>query len=340
VSDIGGYGLIKYDTKKFNLQAGIRIDARSIEAESYENSEEEGELFVHDLDSEPTTPNDTISEHEVELEKEYNPFSFSIGGCYHLNENFTIKINGATGFTAPNYAQLGTFGVHEGTYRFEWGNPNLDIEQNIEGDLGFIWENSFMSFNLSGYMNSIDNFIYIAAYGDSIQKIAPVQSQMYPVYYYQQANATISGLEAGFDINPPSLKFIDLKVTYAMTKGELERGGNLPYIPSSKLIGEIKLSKNKMGKLNSPYVSVIVSNYFKQNNVAQYELSSDGYTLLDFHVGTSFKSGKQMAIVDLYCTNLLNTAYFNQLSLVKYIGVGDMGRNIGVQIHLPLFLKN
>jgi iron complex outermembrane receptor protein len=340
ISDVAGYGLVKYDTKKFNLQAGVRIDFRSIEAESYENGEEDGELWIHKYDNNPASPSDTIREQEVELEKEYTPVSFSIGGCYHVNENFTIKINGATGFTAPNYAQLGTFGVHEGTYRFEKGNSDLAIEQNLEGDLGIIWENSFMSFNISGYINSIENYIYIAAFGDSIQKIAPTQSQMYPVYYYGQGDATISGFEAGFDINPPSLKFIDLKATYAMTKGDLRSGGNLPYIPSSKLIGELKFSKSKMGKLNSPYASVIVSKYFKQNNVAQYELSSDAYTLVDFHVGAAFKLGKQMANVDIYCTNLLNTAYFNQLSLVKYIGVGDMGRNIGVQIHLPLFLKN
>jgi hypothetical protein len=41
--------------------------------------------------------------------------------------------------------------------------------------------------------------------------------------------------------------------------------------------------------------------------------------------------------LDLFCTNLMNTGYYNQLSLVKYIGIRDMGRNIGVQIRVPLF---
>jgi iron complex outermembrane receptor protein len=78
-----------------------------------------------------------------------------------------------------------------------------------------------------------------------------------------------------------------------------------------------------------------VSNYAKQKNVAEYELSTEGYTLLDAHVGAGFKLGRQKATVDIFCTNLLNTGYFNQLSLVKYIGVRDMGRNIGVQFHIP-----
>ena len=111
-------------------------------------------------------------------------------------------------------------------------------------------------------------------------------------------------------------------------------------MPSDKLIGEIKFSKDKMGKLISPNISLIISNYFEQKNITAYEFASDGYALVDFHVGASFRMGKQMAVVDLFCTNLLNTAYFNQLSLVKNIGVHDMGRNIGLQMHIPLFLKS
>jgi hypothetical protein len=40
-----------------------------------------------------------------------------------------------------------------------------------------------------------------------------------------------------------------------------------------------------------------------------------------------------------FCTNLLNEGYYNQLSLVKYINVKDMGRNIGVQMSMPLLFK-
>jgi iron complex outermembrane receptor protein len=340
VNNFGGYGIVRYDTKKLNLQAGIRIDQRSIEAESYEKGEEGNEVFVihHPLGI-IASPNDTVGENEVELENEYTPVSFSAGASFHPSENFTIKLNGATGFTAPNYAQLGTFGPHEGAYRFERGNTQLEVEQNIEGDLGFIWENEFMSCNVSGFYNNVTNYIYIEFEGDSIEKISPSQSQMYPLYNYKQNNATLTGFEAGIDINPPALKFIDLKVSYAMTKGELESGAALPYIPASKLISELKFSKNSIGKLSTPYASVIVSNYFEQTNITHYEFASEGYMLLDFHVGVSFKLGKQMAIVDLYCTNLLNTAYFNHLSLVKNIGVHDMGRNIGLQMHIPICLK-
>ena len=101
-------------------------------------------------------------------------------------------------------------------------------------------------------------------------------------------------------------------------------------------MGEIKLSKDKLWKLSNAYLSFIASNFAQQKNVAQYELPTEGYTLLDAHLGAGFKLGKQIAMFDIFCTNLLNTAYFNQLSLVKYINVRDMGRNIGVQMRIPL----
>ncbi len=41
----------------------------------------------------------------------------------------------ASGFRAPNLAELTSFGVHHGSNRFEIGNPDLESEQNFQMDL-------------------------------------------------------------------------------------------------------------------------------------------------------------------------------------------------------------
>jgi iron complex outermembrane recepter protein len=334
VSDIAGYGLFRYDHKKLNLLGGIRYDLRHIEAESYEKNEgiEEDTLIL-------LNKNDTIDKPETDFENDYTPFSFSLGAAYHFNEHFTVKLNGATGFTAPNYAQLATFGKHEGTYRFERGDEDLKIEQNNEGDLGMIWENEFISINIGGYINKVNNYIYIINTGDSMVRSTPDGRDTLPIYDYKQGNATLAGGEFGFDIHPKKIKWLDFKTTYAIINGTLDAGGNLPYIPSNKLVSEITLMKNKFWKLTDTYFSVVVSSYSKQNNVTAYELSTDAYTLIDAHIGAMFKLFKQKASFNIFCTNILNTAYYNQLSLVKYIGIRDMGRNLGFQLHIPLTLS-
>ena len=332
VNDVAGYGLFRYDHKKLNLLGGVRFDMRHIETHTYESGATVSDSFI----VVPTfNSSDTISpKPSTDFKKNYTPVSFSIGAAYHVSEDFTIKLNAASGFSAPNYAQLATFGKHEGTFRFERGNRNLKVEQNIEGDLGFIWENKFITLSLGGYYNKIKDYIYIANTGDSMVTITDAVDQ-FPLYEYRQGDATIAGGEFSFDIHPEPAKWLDFKVTDAFISGKLDKGGYLPYIPSNKLIGEVKLSKDKLWKFNDSYISFIVSNYAKKKNVAEYELSTKGYTLLDVQIGAGFKLGKQKATFNIFCTNLLNTGYFNQLSLVKYIGVKDMGRNIGVQLHIP-----
>ena len=335
LNDLAAYGLFRYDQGNLNLLGGIRIDSRHMEVESYEPNEgPESDHFIL------RSTGDTIVKPEAEFEKEYTPASFSVGASYRAGKHLLVKLNGATGFTAPNYAQLATFGKHEGAYRFERGNENLDVEQNLEGDLGLTWENENITLNLNGYLNRVNGYIYLSNSGDSMIRITPASSETLALYDYLQGDAELSGFEAGFNFHPHHASWIGINGSYSLTKGRLVDGGNLPYIPSGKLIAEISLRKDKVLGFQKTYCSLLVSNYAKQNHVADYEWSTDGYSLLDVHVGGSFRLGKQRTSFDLFCTNLLNTGYYNQLSLVKNIGVQDMGRNIGISFHIPISSKN
>jgi len=329
VTDLAAYGLFRYDKDNLNLLGGIRIDSRQMEVESYEGGESGDYIYL--LQS----SGDTVVEPEADFEKEYTPFSFSLGASYHAGQHLLIKLNGATGFTAPNYAQLATFGKHEGAYRFEAGNANLDIEQNLQGDLGLTWENASVTFDINGFYNRVNNYIYLSNTGDSMIRVKSAFTDTLALYNYKQGDADLSGFEAGFDFHPRSATWFSIGATYSFTHGELAAGGNLPYMPADKLVAELKFRKEKLLGFQNTWCSLILSNYAKQEHVADYEVSTDGYSLLDVHVGGSFKLGKHMTQFDLFCTNLLNTGYYNQLSLVRNIGVMDMGRNIGITFHIP-----
>ena len=332
-SDVAAYGIVRYDSKRFNLIGGFRFDAKSLEAESFEEGNEmEEDTFIMFQE------NDTITKPEVEIERDYSPTSFSLGGTFLLNNNLSLKGNIATGFTAPNYAQLGTFGKHEGTFRFERGNVDLKVEQNLEGDLGLVWKGKSFSVDLSAYTNMISDYIYIANTGDSVVRITPDARDTFALYEYRQNGATFTGGEIQIRYFPQSASWLNINLGYSKLEASLKIGGNVPYIPSDKLVGEIKLLKKQLWKFKDTYFSMKISNYEKRVDVAEYELSSDSYSLLDISVGGSFRLFKQQAGISIFCTNLKNEAYFNQLSLVKYIGVRDMGRNIGFNLHVPFGL--
>jgi outer membrane receptor protein involved in Fe transport len=91
--------------------------------------------------------------------------------------------------------------------------------------------------------------------------------------------------------------------------------------------------------VQSPYFSFVVSDYFAQRDTAEFELSSDSHVLFDARVGFALKWKKQLVEVNLGVTNLLNTPYYNHLSLIRTIFVREMGRDIFINLRFPFGIK-
>jgi len=128
--------------------------------------------------------------------------------------------------------------------------------------------------------------------------------------------------------------------TYSNTQGDLKAGGALPYIPADRFSGTFKLSSNRINYIYLPYFAVTLSHYMKQNRVAKFETSSPGYDLVDLNFGGSFKWGKEMFDLSLSVTNLLDKGYYSHLSLVRNIGVFEMGRNVSLSLKVPFAIHN
>jgi len=259
------------------------------------------------------------------LKRDYTPFSFSGGLVFHASKEVSFKLNAASGYTAPNYAQLTSFGRHEGTYRFEIGNNNLDMEQNIEGDLTLQWENENLSLSMNGFINHIQNYIFIAPTADSV---GPLQ-----VFRWMQHDATISGLELNINLHPVDSWFEGF-IRGGVLNGQLtDDKGDLPYIPANKLITGLTWKNNNAKKWLKPYVTLQIGMYGTQNDVAPFEEPTSGYVVTDFYAGALPPFGRHHRWTGvIFCNNIFNTGYFNHLSLIKTINVREPGRNLGFQL--------
>ena len=125
-NDFGIFGTGNYEWKTNVIQAGIRFDNRKIASESHGIIGNEGYFAA--------------------LDKSYDSFNASVGYKTNLAKDFILRANLASGFRAPNLAELTSNGVHEGTNRYEIGNPNLKTEQNVQTDLNLEYKNSILSF--------------------------------------------------------------------------------------------------------------------------------------------------------------------------------------------------
>jgi iron complex outermembrane receptor protein len=309
---VGAYFLAHWDLPQWNFLVGGRIDHHQLK-------------MFNTPAAIPDTLNPPVPEPLQQITREYTPGSFSFGIVHRPSDNFSIKLNLANGFSAPNYAQLTSFGHHEGTYRFEVGNNNLKMERNLEADLTLQWQQQDVEISVNGYINMIKNYVFITPTADSA---GPLR-----IWNWVQHDATIRGIELNFLLHPVTAKWFEGWIRGGIIRGKLaDSGGDLPYIPANKLITGFTLKKETAGNWQQLYATLQVNSFGKQNKTAAFEDPTKGYVLTDIFIGGTPRWGKNHRwSLTAFCQNLFNKAYFNHLSLIKSIHVKEPGRNIGLQ---------
>jgi len=311
-ADIAQYGifsLFKYKVNKFNFLSGVRYDIKSIT--TYETEAEHEEIEPIDVS--------------------FGAVNGSFGITCQLDSTWLIRTNVATGFRAPNLAELTSNGVHHGALRYELGNADLTTENNIELDLGIEMNSEHVSVVVSPFYNYINNFIYLQPQ-DSI--VDGVQ-----LFSYIQTDANLYGFETTIDIHPHAMHWLHFETQYAMVIGKKADGTYLPRIPGKNLLNTLKAEIKDVKFIKNPFVSVGVNTIFAQNNIDVAETPTLTYVLFNASIGADIMIGKQPFELTFGATNILDRKYFNHLSRLKQNGIYDMGRNIVIGLRIPFKLK-
>ena len=339
--DIGGFVFTQYTRNKLTLSGGLRYDNRHI------NSKQ-----MLDENGDPKFTSFT---------KDYGNVSGSAGLSYAASRSTTLKFNIARGFRAPNMAELGSNGAHEGTNRFESGNRNLKSETSLQLDGGVEWNSDHVSVGASLFYNNISNFIFY----EKVQKNAggdstitdPETGDLLTVFRFDQNDAHLYGGELQIDIHPHPLDWLHFENTFSYTRAQFSHAvdgtKHVPLIPAARLISELKGEFLAQGKtVRNLYLS-FESNYtFSQNRAFtgyNTERENSRYWLLNAGVGADIISkGKKICTISLNAFNLADIAFQDHLSRLKYnpeneatqrIGTFNMGRNVSFKLNIPLSFK-
>ena len=310
--DFGVFGTANYEWNSNVLQAGIRFDNRNINTESYGILGDEGSFEA--------------------LAKSYNSFNCSLGYKTDLTKEFTLRVNLASGFRAPNLAELTSNGVHEGANRYEIGNSNLATEQNLQTDLNLEYQNSHFEFFANGFFNKINNYIYLNP--------SPTTIAGYDVFNYFQTDAMLYGGEFGLHFHPHPLDWLHFESSFETVTGEKQSRGLgsdfLPFIPANNWNNSMRAEFNIKNWLKDGYATLNVSNTFDQKKVSGFETYSEGYTLVNLGIGGQINIGKTHFNFNLNGNNLFNKSYIAHLSRLKNDGIPNIGRNIVLGINFNL----
>jgi len=273
----------------------------------------------------------------------------SVGAVWNANDHFNVRLNMARGFRAPNMSELGSDGVHEGTLRYEIGNPDLKPEYSWQADLGLDFTSQYVSAQVALFANRIENYIFA-------QRIDRVMEEGFRTYEYTQGDARLLGFEAGVDFHPihslhfqNTFSFVDAQQMHASDDAKY-----LPMTPAPRWTSELKyeLSHHGHKTLNNAFVALGLECNLAQNHyykVDDTETRTPAYTLLSLTAGTDLNIHKKK-VAELYVAaeNLLNKAYQNHLSRLKYCdmnnatgrqGVYNMGRNIVFKVIVPIIFN-
>ena len=274
----------------------------------------------------------------------FSNVSGALGFTQEFSEYFNFKANLGSAFRSPNIAELSSDGVHEGTFRYEVGNNDLNPENSYYGDFAFEFNNNVISASLGAFNNHIDNYIYNRQIGN---ETIVVDTETLPVYRFVQDNANLSGIEASLTLHPAEL--IHFENSFSYTRG-VNRATDkaLPFIPAAVLRNEIRLEPKFKGGLKSTYFSIAFDNVFKQSRVDNFETPTGAYSLVNLAIGTTFMLNKQPLRINLSANNLFNKAYYDHLSRFKpgrldeadlNAGYFNQGRNLSVGLYLPFVFK-
>lgn len=311
-TDFGIFGTANHEWKTNVIQAGLRFDNRKITTTAQGIIGEEGSFEA--------------------IDKSYDSFNASLGYKTNLTNAMTLRLNLASGFRAPNLAELTSNGVHEGTNRYEIGNSSLKTEQNVQTDLNLEYKNSHFEFFVNGFYNHVNNYIYTSPTGAVIDGN--------DVFDYIQDEAKLYGGEIGLHFHPHPLDWLHYETSFETVTGQKQSRSigrdYLPLIPANNWNNTIRTEFKIKNWLEDGFATLNVSSTFNQNNVSGFETKSNGYMLTNISFGGKIKLGKTVFDVNLNGNNIFDVKYIAHLSRLKTDDIPNIGRNVVIGVNFNL----
>ena len=310
--DLSFYGFNEIEFSKFSLLSSFRLSHLSIKPDEYSYNNINGEV----------------------KNRNFNYFSSSIGFKKNINK-FEISSWLMNTMRAPKVEELYSDGPHLGTYSYEIGQPDLEIEKIYGIESSILYNSNSLGFSLTTFYNYSPYYHQMNKMGDCpnasewddignhpcagedfIQWVsgAGPSGWLYK-YQTQGVKSQIKGFEVNFNYNYKKFKLI---YDFSLVRGyNLTSNIPLSYINPDKHILILEYKKELLN------YKLRLSKIHSQNNLGEFET----YTPSSFLVDLILSYNKKNQNITIQFNNILNKEYYNHLSKIKSI-MPETGRNI------------
>ena len=174
----------------------------------------------------------TVQSAPTNFDRDFSAPSVAFGLSYQLTPTAKAGLNLSRTTRAPSAEELLSNGPHIATQAFEIGAPNLKLEKSVGAEAYIRFDRRDFSFNLTGFANWFDDFIYEDATGEEEDEL--------PVFRYFQRDATYAGFEAQASLTLGRLGgffFNDTATTEIYTTSTITHARQAGRVPTGRRCG-------------------------------------------------------------------------------------------------------
>lgn len=321
--NVGLFAFEEIDLEPWTLNAGVRGDFRTIEAE----------------------PNDRTTDPDA-LENDYLTLSGALGANVVVADGVALAANLNSGFRAPSIFELYASGVHGGVAAFQRGSPDLDPERSYSADVSVRVQRDRLTAEVTGYVNAINNYVFLQNTGNN----AP---NGLPIFEADQTDAVIPGVETKVEAQLQPWLHVGGQAAVLGGSGDgLGPGGSdgdLPLLPADNVKGFVHLTPNGPGPLRSPRIEVDLKHAFDKDAAGRFEpfsqfdggfgppfgtASTKAYTTVDVSAESRFSLGVVEPSLRVAVRNVFDTTYRDFLDTYKGYALSP-GRDVRVSLSVP-----
>jgi iron complex outermembrane receptor protein len=304
--NIGIFWIERYVKDKWELEAGIRYDYRTLTTHRLVNKVKVSNAFT------------------------FSNFSGTLGATRTLSERLSARVNLGTAWRAPNVSELFSDGVHHGAAAYEQGDATLLPEKALNSIASIKYTAGKTSIEIGGYVNYVSDYIFLKPQPEPILTIRGA----FPYFRYTQTDAIFKGIDLSMDLPlATNLKLVS-KMSYLRVYDRRNQN-YLVMIPANRWDNELKYEIPKIGNWHSSFVSVgnlMVARQKRVPAASDFAEPPAGYALWNIQAGTSIHiSDKNTLEIGIAIQNLFDTVYRDYLNRFRYYA-DDLGRNASIRL--------
>ena len=236
--------------------------------------------------------------------------SGSVGAIYTPVENYPIGLSVSFSERAPRYQELYANGPHLATDAFEVGDRDLSVEKSLGIDLSVRKTAGRVTGFATAFYNRFDDYITLSPTGEDNPEFE------LEIFNFENVPADFVGVEAGgtvrlYESGPHTLD-VNVTTDYVHTRNR-DTGDPLPRIPPFRFRPSVAYGWDRL----QTGVEVLYAR--AQDRVADNELPTDGYTMVNVFATYNITTGPVRWDLVIRGNNLTNTEAREATSFLKDI---------------------